>query len=122
MVFEEYEDVVDVRIHKIVSEGIGVWSGSDNSGSLIIKGQANLLNNVTVVEDLDQIRNLFMMLDTKESLKSLLDASIKAEGVQIFIGSENPLFAQSGCSMVIAPYHSSNDRVLGAIGVVGPAA
>lgn len=105
---------------KIVTDGIGVWSGSDNSGSLIIKGQSNLLSNVTIVEELDQIRNLFSLLDTKESLKSLLDASIKADGVQIFIGTETPLFAQSGCSMVIAPYHNSTDRIIGAIGVIGP--
>lgn len=111
---------LDVLSSKIVSDGIGVWSGSDDQGSLIIKGQANLLNNITVVEDIDQIRNLFTLLDTKENLINLLEASIKADGVQIFIGSETPLFSQSGCSMVIAPYHNSNDRVIGAIGVVGP--
>lgn len=111
---------LDFLSSKIVADGIGVWSGSDNSGSLIIKGQSNLLNNVTVVEELDQIRGLFSLLDTKESLKSLLDASIKADGVQIFIGTETPLFAQSGCSMVIAPYNNSSDRIIGAIGVIGP--
>lgn len=105
---------------KIVSDGVAVWSGEDNSGSLIIKGQANLLNNVTVVEEIDQIRGLFNLLDTKENLKNLLDASLDAEGVQIFIGSENPLFAQAGCSMVIAPYRGTNERIIGAIGVVGP--
>jgi heat-inducible transcriptional repressor len=112
--------LLDALSSKIVSDGIGVWSGSDNSGSLIVKGQANLLTNVTVVEELDQIRNLFNLLDTKESLKNLLDASIKAEGVQIFIGTDTPLFAQSGCSMVVAPYHNSSDKIIGAIGVVGP--
>lgn len=105
---------------KIVSDGVAVWSGEDSSGSLIIKGQANLLNNVTVVEEIDQIRGLFNLLDTKENLKNLLDASLDAEGVQIFIGSENPLFAQAGCSMVIAPYRGTNERIIGAIGVVGP--
>ncbi len=105
---------------KIVSDGVGIWSGDNASGSLIIKGQANLLNNVTVVEEIDQIRNLFNILDTKENLKSLLDASVQADGVQIFIGAENPMFAQSGCSMVIAPYKGSGDRIIGALGVVGP--
>ncbi|MBX3486526.1 MAG: heat-inducible transcriptional repressor HrcA [Candidatus Paracaedibacteraceae bacterium] len=105
---------------KIVSDGVGIWSGEEASGSLIIKGQANLLNNVTVVEEIDQIRNLFTILDTKENLKSLLDASVQADGVQIFIGAENPMFAQSGCSMVIAPYKGTGDRIIGALGVVGP--
>jgi heat-inducible transcriptional repressor len=106
--------------HKIVSEGVAVWSGEESSGSLIIKGQANLLNNVTVVEEIDQIRNLFTLLDTKENLKNILNASVQAEGVQIFIGAENPLFAQSGCSLVISPYRGANERIVGAIGVVGP--
>lgn len=105
---------------KIVEEGVGVWSGEESSGSLIIKGQANLLNNVTVIDEIDQIRNLFTMLDTKENLKNILDASVQADGVQIFIGAENPLFSQSGCSMVIAPYKGTNERIIGAIGVVGP--
>ncbi|AIK97138.1 heat-inducible transcriptional repressor HrcA [Candidatus Odyssella acanthamoebae] len=105
---------------KIVADGVAVWSGEESSGSLIIKGQANLLNNVTVVEEIDQIRNLFNMLDTKENLKNILDASVQAEGVQIFIGAESPLFSQSGCSMVIAPYRGTHERIIGAIGVVGP--
>ncbi|WP_010299763.1 heat-inducible transcriptional repressor HrcA [Candidatus Odyssella thessalonicensis] len=111
---------LNVLSRKIVADGVAVWSGEESSGSLIIKGQANLLNNVTVVEEIDQIRNLFNLLDTKENLKTILDASVQAEGVQIFIGAENPLFAQSGCSMVIAPYKGTNERIIGAIGVVGP--
>lgn len=116
----EHKTDLDNLSTKIVSQGIGVWNDSKDKGSLIIKGQANLLSDVTVVEDLEQIRNLFNILDTKQAVKGLLDASIKAEGVQIFIGAENPLFASSGCSLVIAPYHNANEKVIGAIGVVGP--
>lgn len=112
---------LDSLSSKIVEEGVAVWGGSnDNGGSLIIKGQANLLNNVTVVEEIDRIRTLFTMLDTKEMVVNLLDASINADGVQIFIGSENPLFLQSGCSLVVSPYHNTQDKVIGAIGVIGP--
>ena len=65
------------------------WAGGEEGSSLIVKGQSNLLHGVTEVNELDQIRELFQVLDTKERLNELLDASIKAEGVQIFIGSEN---------------------------------
>lgn len=116
----EHKVDLDNLSTKIVSQGIGVWNDSKDKGSLIIKGQGNLLSDVTVVEDLEQIRNLFNILDTKQAVKGLLDASINAEGVQIFIGAENPLFASSGCSLVIAPYHSANEKMIGAIGVVGP--
>jgi heat-inducible transcriptional repressor len=104
----------------IVEQGVAVWAGGDHTGSLIVKGQAHLLENVTVFEQLNQIRDLFQALDTKESLISLLDASIKGDGVQIFIGAENNLFNHSGCSLVVAPYHNSSEKIIGAIGVIGP--
>jgi heat-inducible transcriptional repressor len=116
----EHKTDLDNLSTKIVSQGIGVWNDSKDKGSLIIKGQANLLSDVTVVKDLEQIRNLFNILDTKQAVKGLLDASIQAEGVQIFIGAENPLFSSSGCSLIIAPYHNVDEKIIGAIGVVGP--
>lgn len=111
---------LDSLTNKLVEDGIAVWGGGDYSGSLIVRGQSNLLHNVTVIEELDRVRELFSILDTKESLVQLLDASIQAEGVQIFIGSENNLFNHTGCSMVVAPYHNSKEKVIGAIGVIGP--
>ncbi|MBY0461834.1 MAG: heat-inducible transcriptional repressor HrcA [Alphaproteobacteria bacterium] len=105
----------------VVSAGLAVWAGGEEGSSLIVKGQSNLLHGVTEVNELDQIRELFQVLDTKERLSELLDASIKAEGVQIFIGSENSLFKLSGCSLVVSPYHNSRQKIIGAIGVIGPA-
>ncbi|MBK9584344.1 MAG: hypothetical protein IPO55_00260 [Alphaproteobacteria bacterium] len=42
-----------------------------------------------------------------------------AEGVS-GIGSENKIFDQSGWSLIIAPYKSVNQKIIGAIGVIGP--
>jgi heat-inducible transcriptional repressor len=113
---------LDALTNKVVEAGLAVWSGGEKShGSLIVKGQANLLNSVNEIQELEKIRELFDVLEAKESLQHLLDASIKAEGVQIFIGSENNLFSLSGCSLVIAPYHNAQQKIIGAIGVVGPA-
>lgn len=111
---------LDTLSTRIVSQGIGMWNDSSDKGSLIIKGQANLLSDVTVLEDLEQIRHLFNVLDTKQAVKGLLEASISADGVQIFIGAETPLFDSSGCSLIIAPYRNADEKVIGAIGVVGP--
>ncbi len=105
---------------KVVAAGLAVWAGGEE-GSLIIKGQSHLLQGVTEVAELEQIRQLFEVLETKETLHQLLDASIKAEGVQIFIGSDNNLFKLSGCSLVVSPYHNSRHQIVGAIGVIGPA-
>ncbi|MGH6960357.1 MAG: heat-inducible transcriptional repressor HrcA, partial [Dongiaceae bacterium] len=81
---------------------------------------ANLLDDVTALSDLERIRALFATLDTKESLLKLLDAAGVAEGVQIFIGAENELFGLTGCSMVIAPYRNGREKIVGAVGVIGP--
>ena len=43
-----------------------------------------------------------------------------AEGVRIFIGSENKLFSLSGSSTIIAPYRDGEGRIVGVIGVIGP--
>jgi len=53
-------------------------------------------------------------------LLSLLDLTDTAQGVQIYIGTENDLFGLSGCSMVVAPYGNSQQQIVGAIGVIGP--
>jgi heat-inducible transcriptional repressor len=111
---------LNVLASDVVEQGIAVWGGGEHSGSLIVKGQSHLLENVTVFDQLNKIRELFDVLDTKKSLIDLLDASIQADGVQIFIGAENNLFNHSGCSMVVAPYHNSQEKVIGAIGVIGP--
>jgi heat-inducible transcriptional repressor len=104
---------------KLVEAGLADWSEA-NQGALIVRGQAQLLQDVTAVEDLERIRKLFSALETKESLLRLLDLADDAEGVQIFIGAESELFGMTGCSMVIAPYQNSQQQVVGAIGVIGP--
>jgi heat-inducible transcriptional repressor len=118
---ESQKSQLDELTTKVVSAGLATWAGGDSSGQLIVRGQANLLADVTVLADLDRIRALFSTLETKEQILRLLDLTNGAEGVQIFIGAENDLFKVSGCAMIVAPYHNSNDRFIGAIGVIGPA-
>lgn len=111
---------LDELTSRIVSAGIASWAGGDGDSALIVRGQANLLGDVTALADLDRLRTLFELLETKETVLRLLDASRQAEGVQIFIGAENHLFGVAGCSLIIAPYQNSRHHVIGAIGVIGP--
>jgi heat-inducible transcriptional repressor len=112
---------LDALTTKVIDAGLAVWSGGvKESGSLIVKGQANLLDSINEMEDLEKIRNLFSTLDAKESIFSLLNETVNAEGIQIYIGSENPLFSNAGCSMVVAPYKNAKQKIIGAIGVIGP--
>ena len=93
---------------------------SRQSGTLIIKGQANLLDDIQALDDLERVRQLFDELENQETLMRVIDATDTADGVQIFIGSENRLFSAAGCSVIVAPYRNGEQEVVGAIGVIGP--
>ena len=106
----------------LVEEGIGSWADGEGGAdaALIMRGQANLLDDIQAVEELTEIRGLFDALDARENALRLLDATRDGDGVKIFIGAENKLFASTGCSLVIAPYRNADRSVIGAVGVLGP--
>jgi len=105
---------------RVVEAGLATWSGGDNDKALIVRGQSHLLDDVTAVEDLERIRALFTALETSEQFLRLVELTRDADGVQIFIGAENDLFGVTGCTMIVAPYRDSRERIVGAIGVIGP--
>ncbi len=113
---------LDALTKKVVEAGLAVRTGGEKAdeGYLIVRGQSKLLEDVTALEDLERIRVLFETLETKETMVKLLDAAQGGTGVQIFIGAENKLFGMGGCSMIIAPYTNAKEKVVGAIGVIGP--
>ena len=110
---------LDELTGKLVEAGLATFAGTSDS-ALIVRGQAKLLEDVTALADLERLRALFEALETREAMLRLVDATRSGEGVQIYIGSENPLFAGSGCSMIVAPFQNSRERIVGAIGVLGP--
>jgi heat-inducible transcriptional repressor len=79
-----------------------------------------LLEDLNALEDLERVRSLFDDLETKRGLVDLLGRAELADGVRLFIGSENKLFSLSGSSTIIAPYRDSAGRIIGVIGVIGP--
>ncbi len=111
---------IDSLSAKVVEAGLATWAGGDEGSTLIMRGQAHLLDDITAMEDLERIRALFAALETNEMMLRVLELADSAEGVQIFIGAENELFNLSGCSIIVAPYHSSRQQLIGAIGVIGP--
>jgi heat-inducible transcriptional repressor len=85
-----------------------------------VRGHANLLDDLKAVEDLERVRRLFDELETKRGVADLLGRAERAEGVRIFIGSENKLFSLSGSSLVVAPFKDERRKIVGVIGVIGP--
>src|SRR5690606_40773964 len=113
---------LDTAAARLVEDGLAAWSGgAERERALIVRGRANLLQDREAVEDLERVRVLFDDLEQKEQLIGLLDGVSNAQGVRIFIGAETRLFSLSGSAVLAAPYMSGRQRVLGAIGVVGPA-
>ena len=87
---------------------------------MIVRGRSNLLNDAMESEELARMRRLFDELERQEGLIELLGDADKAEGVRIFIGSENKLFSLSGSSVILSPYKDANEKVIGVLGVIGP--
>jgi heat-inducible transcriptional repressor len=115
---ESARSQLDALTASLVEAGLAIRSiGTDQ---LIVRGQGNLLEDIGNRADVARIRVLFEALETKDTMLKLLEAANRAEGVQIFIGSENEMFAHAGCSMIITPYMNSREQVVGAIGVIGP--
>ena len=120
------EAQIDAAAAALIAQGLAQWStlgtapADKSRRSLIVRGQSHLLDNLEARTDVERIRLLFDDLERKEELIDLMDRAEDADGVKIFIGSENPLFSLSGSSVVIAPYRDQQSNILGALGVIGP--
>ena len=118
---EERRAQLDALTASIVTAGLATWSGDgDERKSLIVCGRSHLLEDVRVMEDLERLRLLFEDLDTKTDLIQLLGLAEGAEGVRIFIGSENKLFSLSGSALIVSPFEDTEQKIVGVLGVIGP--
>ena len=99
-----------------------VQAGSDaaaESEPVVIAGERNLLGLSDLATDMAKLRRRFDLFDHKTRLIQLLDVSIGAHGVQIYIGGESQTVPLDDLSMVVAPYEVDG-KVVGTLGVIGP--
>jgi len=87
--------------------------------ALVVTGEKNLLHAEDLSSNMERLRRLFELFEQKTSLLHLLDASQKADGVQIYIGGESGLVPLDECSVVTARYEVQG-QVIGTLGVIGP--
>ncbi|HEY4750191.1 MAG TPA: heat-inducible transcriptional repressor HrcA [Steroidobacteraceae bacterium] len=92
--------------------------GNDGKLEYVIKGETNLMGAAELT-NVEKLRRLFEAFNEKRDFLHLLDHSLKAEGVQIFIGHESGYTILDDCSVVTAPY-AEGDAVVGVVGVIGP--
>lgn len=110
---------LDTITASLVAKGIAIPK-SQNDGHIIIRGQSRLLEDVKAIEDLERARALLGYLEEQKNMLNIIDSVDGAQGVQIFLGTENQIFDQSGWSLVLSPYKNASEKIVGAIGVIGP--
>jgi heat-inducible transcriptional repressor len=116
------ERELDALSARVVEAGLASWAGSaaGEPRQLIVRGQANLLEDLKALDDLERIRLLLEDLEGKKEVIDLLGRAETGDGVRIFIGSENKLFSLSGSSMIAAPFRDEEKKIVGVLGVIGP--
>jgi heat-inducible transcriptional repressor len=117
----EEEKILADRMLKNVAT-LFMWSAliKEEPGSLFVDGRAKILDRVAF-DDIPKIRELLETFEQKAKLVRILSAclSTREPGVRILIGRENSESWMHDCALVVAPLHY-RDRVVGALGVVGP--
>ncbi len=119
------DDLDDARLsmnqamHDIIEVAQSAMGGShDADGEFVLAGETNLMD-FAELSDVDTLRRLFETFSRKRSMLDLLDRSINADGVQVFIGAESGYGILDDCSVVTAPYQL-DDETVGVLGVIGP--
>ncbi|HUF72554.1 MAG TPA: heat-inducible transcriptional repressor HrcA [Gammaproteobacteria bacterium] len=85
---------------------------------LVLAGETNLMG-LEELADIEKLKELFEAFSQRRDILHLLDQSLNADGVQIFIGQESGYKVLDGCSIVAAPYQTEEDTI-GVLGVIGP--
>ncbi len=112
------------RMDRLMAEAISIaeqafqQEDEGGEGDYVISGQTNLMD-FNELSDMQRLRQLFDAFTEKREILHLLDASMHADGVQIFIGNESGYKPFNECSLVTAPY-TCGDQVVGVLGVIGP--
>lgn len=90
----------------------------NDSEDIVVTGQTRLMA-LQDLSDMDRLRELFEIFASKREILQLLERTINAPGVRIFIGEETGMVSMEDISLVTAPY-AAHGQVLGVLGVIGP--
>lgn len=91
---------------------------ADDAEDMLVAGQTRLIG-VQDLSNLDRLRELFEAFSSKREILRVLERTLRAQGVRIFIGEETGMAPLDGVSLVTAPY-GAGGRTLGVLGVIGP--
>ncbi len=91
----------------------------EREGEKVYIGGASQILESPEFANVEKMRTLFKAFEDKYKLLKLLERTVAAEGIKVFIGSENPYFEMQGCSLVVGSYKAGS-KVVGTLGVIGP--
>lgn len=103
---------------ELAEQALADDGGAGLGEGMLLAGQTRLMG-VQDLSDLERLRELFEAFARKQEILQLLERTLRAPGVRIFIGEETGLAPLAGMSLVTAPY-AAGDRPLGVLGVIGP--
>ena len=112
------KDAMDKIMISAIEMANKVFQEDDSTLDYVLAGETNLMN-FEEMSDINRLRNLFEAFNEKRGILYLLDKTLKAPGIQIFVGNESGDKDLDDCSFVTATY-SANNEVIGALGVIGP--
>ena len=116
---ERTRDSMNQAMLDIISVAQSAMEGAATpKDEFLVAGETKLMD-FAELSDIETLRNLFDAFSKKQFMLTLLDKSINADGVQVFIGRESGYHILDNCSVVTAPYHVDDDHI-GVLGVIGP--
>ncbi len=108
------------EMERVLSAAVEISEQALDTGGedMLLSGQTRLIG-VQGLSDVDRLRELFEAFARKREILALLERCTTAPGLRVFIGEESGLAPLDGCTVITAPY-TSQGRVLGVLGVIGP--
>ena len=89
-------------------------------GKILVRSDVVTPSDIFIeMGNLNKLRQLFETFGRKQDMLHILDSSMNATGIQIFIGEESGFQALDECSLVTKSYQI-DDEVVGVVGVIGP--
>src|SRR4051812_42880571 len=115
---ERQKDQLESRALELARAAVVPPSSDNAGGALLVDGQSNLL---AATEDVDRAKRVLRTLEEKDLIVRLLDRTLDAPGICVFIGAEANFPDLTDISVVASSYGTSGEgRPLGTIGVIGP--
>lgn len=100
-----------------VVEHVLSWH-QDGKDQVCIAGKSHLIRHDELA-DVQRLRALLDTFETHRDMLYLLDRSLQAKGLKVFIGRETGIEEYAECAVVTHPYYL-DENMIGVLGVIGP--